>query len=61
MVDRPTPLDIALDGLDEMLKAEVCQHAKNAQLDPSINIEQRFLASRDHWARMHTIVTALFK
>jgi hypothetical protein len=61
VTDRPNPLDIALDGLDEMLKTEICQHAKNAQLDPLINIEQRFLASRDHWARMHGIVTALFK
>lgn len=56
MSERPSALDVALDGLDQMLKDEISQHAKNAQISSRLDPEALIRGSYEFYLRMRGVI-----
>jgi hypothetical protein len=60
MTARPTARELALDAIDEMFKAEITLHAKNAQVDRSIRLDDRFATAHTAWFTARDLALKIF-
>lgn len=61
MTDRPTTLELALNALDDLFVEEIKTHTKNAQIDHSIRLQDRYGEAKRYRDTCTMLAIQLFK